>query len=142
MNDNDIVLNIYRDLLSLKTSYITESLQLEKHIKDNSNDTIQMTKKILLYTKIQVLSEFLQTFDKHINLNKEILFKDEYDHLNENNIEVETIIPRYCDDCKYLKPKEQEQTKEKEFHMCLKYNKQVMHLGEHPKIRRLKECDE
>jgi hypothetical protein len=48
----------------------------------------------------------------------------------------------YCELCKYLSVKEHEQTSEKEHHMCKKYNKRVFHMGHHPEIVRLQECDE
>lgn len=47
----------------------------------------------------------------------------------------------YCGLCKYLIPKEREQ-KKGERHHCLKYDKRLRHLGHHPEIPRLPECDE
>jgi hypothetical protein len=44
--------------------------------------------------------------------------------------------------CKFLRPKEYEQTDEKEIHLCKKYNKRVLHLDFHPRLIRLPECDE
>lgn len=46
----------------------------------------------------------------------------------------------YCKLCKYLSPKEHEQHSEP--HMCQKYDKFVTHMGQHPEIVRLGECDE
>jgi hypothetical protein len=48
----------------------------------------------------------------------------------------------YCKNCKYLFPKECDQTIEKEHHLCVKYHKRVLHMGHHPEIVRLQECDE
>lgn len=48
----------------------------------------------------------------------------------------------YCKLCKYLSPKEHEQTSKKEHHICAKYNKRVLHMGHHPEIVRLPGCDE
>lgn len=42
--------------------------------------------------------------------------------------------------CIYLIPKELEQGKDKEPHICTLYNKRVRHLGCHPKIVRCVEC--
>jgi hypothetical protein len=48
----------------------------------------------------------------------------------------------YCKLCKYLSVKEYEQTSNKEHHVCNKYHKRVLHMGHHPEIVRLQECDE
>lgn len=86
-NDNDILLDIYRELLSLKTAYGAEHLKLSK---DNDQDIEVIARKtvleVMLYSKIQSLNDFLDIFDKHINLHKEIILKDEDDHLNENTV--------------------------------------------------------
>lgn len=47
---------------------------------------------------------------------------------------------KYCGMCPYLKPKEYEQTEEKENHICTKYNKRVLHAGHHPRLLRLNIC--
>ena len=46
----------------------------------------------------------------------------------------------YCDDCKYLKPKEHEQNKRKEPHFCIIFEIPVFHSGHHPRILRPKDC--
>lgn len=51
--------------------------------------------------------------------------------------------PHYnCDECKWIEPKEKDQTNDKEPHICLKYNKRVYHNGNHPYIKPLEECDD
>ena len=55
---------------------------------------------------------------------------------------MQTNVILYCKLCKYLSPKEHEQTSKKEKHICKKYSKQVKHLGHHPELPRLPECDE
>jgi len=55
---------------------------------------------------------------------------------------MQTNVILYCKLCKYLSPKEHEQTSKKEKHICQKYSKQVKHLGHHPELPRLPECDE
>ena len=41
---------------------------------------------------------------------------------------------KYCDHCKYLDPKERDQSGEKEPHMCVLYGMPVFHNGQHPRI--------
>jgi len=40
----------------------------------------------------------------------------------------------FCDDCKFLSPKELKQTSKKEPHMCLLNQMPVMHAGHHPRL--------
>ncbi len=47
----------------------------------------------------------------------------------------------FCGECPMLSVKEREQ-KRGEKHYCQKYNKQVFHMGMHPDIVRVPECDE
>lgn len=46
-----------------------------------------------------------------------------------------------CDDCYFLKPKENEQTKNRELHMCHAHQKPVFHLGKHPNLPRPEWCN-
>lgn len=46
----------------------------------------------------------------------------------------------YCGNCDHLNPKEHDQTKDKEHHVCTKYKIQVRHLGHHPNILKCKSC--
>ena len=46
----------------------------------------------------------------------------------------------YCDNCKFLNPKEYEQPKAKEPHMCLLYDRPVFHYGEHPRLPKPDYC--
>jgi hypothetical protein len=55
---------------------------------------------------------------------------------------VDAAIHPKCGICKFLSPKENEQTDKKVNHHCAKYNKRVRHLGHHPELPRLPECDE
>lgn len=48
-----------------------------------------------------------------------------------NNISAN--IPKYCDDCVYLSPKENIQ-KQGEQHICKAWNIRLLHKFEHPKI--------
>ena len=41
---------------------------------------------------------------------------------------------RYCDECKFLQPKEHKQSGDKEPHMCVLYGMPVFHNGVHPRI--------
>jgi hypothetical protein len=47
----------------------------------------------------------------------------------------------FCGECQMLSVKERHQ-KRGEKHFCQKYNKQVFHMGMHPEIVRVPECDE
>jgi len=47
----------------------------------------------------------------------------------------------FCGECPMLSVKEREQ-KRGEKHFCQKYNKQIFHMGMHPDIVRVPECDE
>jgi len=48
---------------------------------------------------------------------------------------------RICDqDCKWLCPKEHEQSKQKEKHICTRYNKIIQHSGHHPELVAVEEC--
>jgi len=46
----------------------------------------------------------------------------------------------YCDNCICLKPTERQQSKAKEPHKCIKYNKYMKHGARHPLIERLDVC--
>ena len=46
----------------------------------------------------------------------------------------------YCDDCKYLRPKEKNQTYRKEHHVCIKANLIIKHAGQHPRLPRPNWC--
>jgi hypothetical protein len=46
----------------------------------------------------------------------------------------------YCDGCTYLKPTEENQTKDKEHHRCLRYDEIVRHRHYHPHIMKCCEC--
>jgi len=49
----------------------------------------------------------------------------------------------FCkENCEYLNPTEYEQTKNKEHHICSKYNKRVWHIKYHPLLVRIKGCKE
>ena len=50
------------------------------------------------------------------------------------------IKQEYCDDCKFLNPKEHEQTESKEPHMCMIFNKPIFHNGEHPRLPKPEFC--
>lgn len=50
-------------------------------------------------------------------------------------------VMKFCRTCKYLNPKEHEQTSSKQSHVCGRYHKRVFHRGFHPDIPRLSECD-
>lgn len=43
------------------------------------------------------------------------------------------------ENCKFLSPKESEQSA-KEFHICKKYNKRILHNGRHPFLIKCAEC--
>ena len=65
-----------------------------------------------------------------------------------NELEISPPVPyeqatklQFCGECKMLSVTERKQ-KRGEKHYCNKYNKQVYHLGLHPKIVRAPECDE
>jgi len=48
---------------------------------------------------------------------------------------------KYCrKNCRYLKPTEEKQTKEKESHICENHGKRVYHGPYHPKLIKLDEC--
>jgi len=48
----------------------------------------------------------------------------------------------FCpEDCPYLDPWEEDQTKNKEDHWCLKFNKRVRHYSYHPYLVVLDECE-
>jgi hypothetical protein len=48
---------------------------------------------------------------------------------------------RICDlNCAWLHPKEYEQSKQKEKHICQRYNKIVKHNGYHPELIAVEEC--
>ena len=52
-------------------------------------------------------------------------------------------IGYFCiENCKYLRPTEYEQTKNKEPHICVKYKKQVFHMKHHPLLIRVEGCKE
>ena len=53
----------------------------------------------------------------------------------------EAVRFQFCGECPMLSVKERNQ-KRGEKHYCNKYNKQVFHMGMHPKIVRVPECDE
>lgn len=46
----------------------------------------------------------------------------------------------FCNECEYLNPTEQEQTKKKEHHICQKYNVRVYHREFHPNIVKCSAC--
>lgn len=46
----------------------------------------------------------------------------------------------YCDDCEHLNPKEHEQSKKKEAHLCMAWIMPLFHNGHHPRILRPKKC--
>lgn len=46
----------------------------------------------------------------------------------------------YCDDCKFLFPKEHEQINKKEPHTCEIDGRVIKHDGHHPKLPRPKDC--
>lgn len=49
---------------------------------------------------------------------------------------------RFCPHkCPNLKPTEAEQSRQKEGHTCQKYGKRVRHMGYHPRLVRLDECE-
>ena len=48
----------------------------------------------------------------------------------------------YCDNCKYLKPKESEQTDKLEPHMCTLINQPVFHYKSHSRIPKPYWCEE
>jgi hypothetical protein len=48
---------------------------------------------------------------------------------------------RLCDsNCDWLFPKEHDQSKKKEGHLCQRYNKVLKHLGYHPNLVACEEC--
>ena len=49
---------------------------------------------------------------------------------------------KFCDNCRHLYPKEHEQTKQKESHICAKYMQTVYHRNFHPNLVRLSVCEE
>jgi len=51
-----------------------------------------------------------------------------------------SILKLYCDYCRFLNPKEHEQTKAKEPHMCLLYYRPIFHAGEHPRLPKPEYC--
>jgi len=48
---------------------------------------------------------------------------------------------RFCNQCDKLSPKESEQTKKKEPHICKYLNRRLRHEGHHPDIPTPKDCD-
>jgi len=46
----------------------------------------------------------------------------------------------FCDKCIFLSPTEEEQTSDKEPHICKEYNETLYHSGSHPRIPRLIKC--
>ncbi len=53
----------------------------------------------------------------------------------------EAVRFQFCGECPMLSVTERNQ-KRHEKHFCKKYNRQVFHMGMHPKIVRVPECDE
>jgi hypothetical protein len=47
-----------------------------------------------------------------------------------------------CNNCKDLNIKEQDQSKNKEAHICLRYKKQVKHNMQHPRLVPCKDCNQ
>jgi len=52
-----------------------------------------------------------------------------------------SILKLYCDCCRFLNPKEFKQTKTKEPHMCLLFNRPIFHNGEHPRLPKPEYCN-
>ena len=50
------------------------------------------------------------------------------------------IVDQYCDECEDLNPTEEQQSEDKEPHVCKALNKPVYHLGQHPLIVRHINC--
>lgn len=53
----------------------------------------------------------------------------------------EAVKFQYCGECSMLSVKERNQKRGKK-HFCNRYNRQVFHMGMHPEIVRVPECDE
>jgi hypothetical protein len=52
-------------------------------------------------------------------------------------------MKRYCpDECGAMQPTERDQVSNSIPHMCIKYDKKLLHLDSHPKLYRCKECVE
>ena len=49
-------------------------------------------------------------------------------------------VPRYCDNCEHLSPKEGKQSGDKEPHVCIMLSRQVRHDGFHPQLPTPHDC--
>jgi hypothetical protein len=92
------------------------------------------------------------------DLENEEIFNKVVNHINkpreerndsETQVEIEKIkakepieIKIYdCNDCKYMTVKEGNQSENKEPHMCSKYDTRIYHLGRHPRLIPIDECE-